>query len=71
MPRKAAQTKPPTSPLALPLQLGPGYLKRKRETKGKEVVDVGKTHPSQKEEAQRAAKQAKVGQKGAEKRIDP
>ena len=61
MPRKTAQTKPPTSSPALPLQLGPGYLKRKKETKGKEVVDVGKTHPSQKEEAQRAAKQAKVG----------
>ena len=35
------------------------------------MVEVGKTHPSQKDEAQRAAKQAKVEQKGAEKRSDP
>ena len=45
-PRKATQTKPPTPPPALPLQLGPANLKRKRELKGKKVAEVGKTHPT-------------------------
>ena len=45
MPGKAAQTKPPTPP-PLSLQLEYTELKRKRETKGKKVVEVGKTHPS-------------------------
>ena len=45
-PGKVAQTKSPTPPPTLPLQLGPADLKRKREPKGKEVIDVGKTHPS-------------------------
>ena len=31
-------------------------------------MDISKTHPSQEHEAQRVAKQAKVGQKGAERR---
>ena len=35
------------------------------------MVKVGKTHPSQEDEAQRAAKKAKVGKKGTEKRNDP
>ena len=70
-PRKATQTKPPTHPHAPPLQLRPTDLKRKRELKGKEVVEAGKTHPTEKDEAQRAAKQSKVGQRGAEKRSDP
>ena len=45
-PGKATQTKPPTPPPALPLQLGPANLKRKRELKGKKVAEVGKTHPT-------------------------
>ena len=52
----------------MPLKLGPTDLKRKREPKGKEVMDISKTHPFQENEAQRVAKQAKVGQKGAERR---
>lgn len=35
-------------------------LKRRREQKGKEVIDVGKSHPTQEEDAQRAAKQQKT-----------
>jgi len=58
---KTAQTKPPTPPPALPLPPGPADLKRKRESKGKEVVDASKFHPSQEDKAQRVAKQAKVG----------
>ena len=45
-PGKATQTKPPTPPLTLPLQPGPADHKRKREPKGKEVVETRKTHPS-------------------------
>ena len=58
---KTAQTKPPTPLLALPLPPRSADLKRKRESKGKEVVDASKFHPSQEDKAQRAAKQAKVG----------
>ena len=67
-PVKATQTKPPTPLLALPLSLGPADLKRKRESKGKEVMDASKSHPPQEDEALRVAKQAKVGQRGAERR---
>lgn len=70
-PGKAALTKPPTPLPALPLQPKPTDLKRKRVPKGKEVMEAGKTHSSQEDKAQRAAKQAKVGQKGTERRSDP
>ena len=68
---KATQTKPPTPPPALPLKLEPAGLKRKREPKDKEVVEVGRTHSSQEDEAQRVAKQAKVGQMEVERRSEP
>ena len=62
VPGKVAQSKPPTPPPpALPLQLEPARLKRKRELKGKEVMDTGKTHPSQRDEAQKVAKKIKMG----------
>jgi len=32
-------------------------LKRRREQKGKDVVDTGKSHPTREEEAQQATKQ--------------
>ena len=35
------------------------------------MVEVGKTHPFQQNEAQRAVKQAKVAQKGSKQRADP
>ena len=41
------------------------------EQKSMEVVEGGKTHPSQENKAQREAKQAKVGQKGTDRRSDP
>ena len=63
---KVAQTRLPTSPPAQPLRLEPAYLKRKREQKGKEVIEGGKNHLSQEDEAQKGAKQARVGQKGAD-----
>ena len=65
-----AQTKPPTPPPALSFPPGPADLKRKRESKSKEVVDASKSHPPQEDEAQRVAKQAKVGQRGVERRCD-
>jgi len=43
---KVAQTRLPTPPSAQPLCLEPAYLKRKREQKGKEVIEGGKNHPS-------------------------
>ena len=61
VPRKVPQTRLPTPPPAQPLRLEPADLKRKRKQKGNEVVEGGKTHPSLKDEAQRATKQAKVG----------
>ena len=69
MPGKAAQTMPPTPQPALPLQLKPTGLKGKRETKGKEMMEVEKNHhPPQEDEAQRAAKQVKIGPKGVERK---
>ena len=45
-------------------------LKRKREQKGKEVMETGRSRPTREEEAQRAVKQQKVSQvssRGAER----
>ena len=41
---KAAQTKLPTPPPTQSLRSNPANRKRKREQKGKEVVEVGKSH---------------------------
>ena len=43
-PGKAAQTKSPVPQPTLPLQLESAGLKRKREAKGKEVMEVEKNH---------------------------
>ena len=69
---KSAQSRPPPpppskSPLLVPQ---PSLLsrteqadpKKKREQKGKEVMETGRSHPTREEEAQRAAKQQKVSQ---------
>ena len=69
-PRKVAQTRLTTPPPTQPFRPEPANLKRKREQKGKEVVEGGKTHPSQDDEAQKGAKQARVGQTRADKRSD-
>lgn len=45
-PGKATQNKPSPPQPTLPFRLEPADLKRKRESKGKEVVETGKTHPS-------------------------
>ena len=71
VPGKVPQTRLPTPPPAQPLRLELADLQRKREQKGNEVVEGGKTHPSLKDEVQKATKQAKVGQKGAEQKSDP
>ena len=52
-PGKAPQAKlpiPPPTP-ALPLRLEPADLERKREPKGKEVVEVGRTTSFQEDKA--------------------
>ena len=68
-----SQTKLPTPPPALLSQSA--ELKRKRESKGKDVMGAGQTLPSREDEVQKAPKQAKTGQRGtkrvAEKRSDP
>ena len=69
-PRKVAQTRLTTPPPTQPFRPEPANLKRKREQKGKEVVEGGKAHPSQEGEAQRRAKQARIGQMGPNKRSD-
>ena len=80
-PRKSAQPKlpppPPKSPplapqSSLPSRTEQAYPKRKREQKGKDMMEIGRSRPTCEEEAQRAAKQLKVSQvsnRGAE-RID-
>ena len=47
MPGKATQTRLLTPPPIQPLRSDPANHKRKREQKGKEAVEVGKTHPFQ------------------------
>ena len=40
-----------------PVRANTAELKRRREQKGKKVVDIGKSRPTREEDAQRAAKQ--------------
>ena len=74
---KANQSKPPAFPSTQTSQPKPADKKRKRDQKGKEVMDDRRKSLSRKVEAQRGGKQAKVIQtrsssKGAiiERRID-
>ena len=67
---KIVHSKSPTPPHALPPpQLAD--LKRKREPKGKRVIEAGQTLPPRGDEVQRPSKQAKTGQREVEKRNDP
>ena len=70
-PGKSAQPKlPPPSPKSpprapqptLPSWIEQADPKRRREQKGKDVVDTGTSRPTHEEEAQRAAKQQRVSQ---------
>ena len=61
---------PPSPKLTLPPRTEPFDPKRKRESKGKEVIEAKKSCLTPKEEAQRAAKQQKVGHKGPKKRVE-
>ena len=54
---KVAQTKLLTPPPIQPLQTDLVDHKRKREEKVKEVIEIGRTHPSQEIEPQNGAKQ--------------
>ena len=67
---KIIRSKSPTPPPALPPPQ-PVDLKRKRELKGKGVMEARKTLPLRRDEVQRASKQAKTGQRKAKKRSDP
>ena len=73
-PAKSTQSQAPSlparSPPPTPRQLSrqppqPAHpdaaeLKRRREQKGKEVADIGKSRPTREEDAQRAVKQQKI-----------
>ena len=70
-PGKSAQPKlppppsksPPRAPQpTLPSRIEQVDPKRRREQKGKDVMDTGRSHPTHEEKAQRAAKQQKVSQ---------
>ena len=72
-PGKSTQPKlpppPPKSPLpppqpSLPSRPEPVDPKRKREQKGKHVMEAGRSRPAHKDETKRAAKQQKTGQTG-------
>ena len=78
-PGKSAQPKlppplpksPPFAPQpSLPFRTEQADPKRKIDQKGKDVMEIGISHPTREEEAQRAAKQQKVSQvssRGAER----
>ena len=68
-PGKSAQSKlpppPPKSPLRAPQPTLPSRTKqadpkRRREQKGKDVIEIGRTHPTSEEEVNRTAKQQSV-----------
>ena len=77
-PGKSAQPKipppPPRSPPpapqpSLPSRTEQANPKRKKERKGKDMMETGRSRPTRKEEAQQAVKQQKVSQvssRGAE-----
>ena len=52
---------PPPQP-SLPSRPKPADPKRKRDQKGKDVVDAGTSHPAHEDETQRATKHQKTGQ---------
>ena len=54
---KAAKNRLPTPPPPLLVRVDFTDHKRKRDQKGKEVVETGRTDPSQEDEPQRGAKQ--------------
>ena len=56
-PDKATQTKLPTPPPTQTLRADLADHKRKREEKGKEVAEIGRTLPSHEVEPQKGAKQ--------------
>ena len=62
---------PPRAPQPnLPSRTEQADSKRRREQKGKDVIETGRTRPTSEEEAQRAAKQQKVSHvpsRGAER----
>ena len=71
LPPTPSKLPPPPSKSTLPSRTEPSDPKRKRESKGKEVMEVKKSCPTQEEEAQRATKQQKVGHRGPERRVNP
>ena len=70
IPPSLPKSSPPTPHQPQPVRPDPVDLKRKRDQKGKDVIDAGKSRPTREEEAQRAAKRQKVShlpQRGLER----
>ena len=71
LPPSPPKLPPPLSQPSLPLKIELVNPKRKREQKGKDMLDAGRLCPTLEEESQRAAKQQKTvqaGQRGSERR---
>ncbi|XP_065638588.1 uncharacterized protein LOC136071347 [Quercus suber] len=72
---KQVQVQPPSLPLPPPQSSQPTVTepsdpkRRRREPKGKEVMDAGRTHPTSEGEDQRAAKQQKTSH-GTQREVD-
>ena len=60
IPPPRPKSPPPAPHPPQPIRPDPVDPKRRREQKGKDVVETGRSRPTQEEEAQRAAKQQKV-----------
>ena len=70
LPHPPPKSPPRAPPPTLPFRVEQVDPKRRREQKGKEVVETGRLHPTSEEEAQRAVKQQKVSHvpsRGAER----
>ena len=70
LPPTLSKLPPPPPKSTLLLRTEPSDPKRKRESKGKEVMEAEKSRLTPKEEAQRVAKQQKVGHRGPEKKVE-
>ena len=60
LPRPPPKSPPRAPPPTLPCRVEQVNPKRKRQQKGKDVVETGRPHPTSEEKAQRVAKQQKV-----------
>ena len=60
LPTRSLAPRPPSHQPQQPARADAAELKRRREQKGKDVVDAGKSRPTCEKDAQRVAKQQKT-----------